>query len=96
VRGRDCKKSSPPAPPYTGGGSLRKCSPPTSRFDKGHVHDLVGDEFDVVVGVVVHRGVINPGRGRRRGPPRGDRPGGGGSTRSTCSSTRTLETHCPA
>jgi hypothetical protein len=61
VRGRDCKKSSPPAPPlYAGGGSLRKCSPPTSRFDKGHVHDLVGDEFGDESDVVVHRGVIDP------------------------------------
>jgi hypothetical protein len=50
----------PGLPLYAGSGSLRKCSPPTSRFDKGHVHDLVGDEFDVVVDVVVHRGVIDP------------------------------------
>jgi hypothetical protein len=60
VRGEDCKKSSPGSPPYTGDGSLRKYSPPTSRFDKGHVHDLVDDELDVVVDVVVHRGVIDP------------------------------------
>jgi hypothetical protein len=54
---------------------LRKYSPPTSRFDKGHVHDLVDDELDVVdhavddgldvvVDVVdhgvVHRGGIDP------------------------------------
>lgn len=43
---------------------MRKYSPPTSRFDKGHVHDLVDDELDVVVDVVdhvvVHRGVIDP------------------------------------